>query len=132
MKKIVAVSLSVVLALALVAVAWAGNPHFVGDPVITISGNTVTVTGKEAGLGNEDQIHVTLTADAECVNRGGNNPNAANKTSIAVGGDFPVQNGKAEFTLTGTATFQPNCSPPMTVVISNVVVEDAANGLRFP
>lgn len=132
MKKIIAVSLSVVLALALVAVAWAGNPHFVGDPVITISGNTVTVTGKEAGLGNEDQIHVTLTADAECVNRGGNNPNAANKTSIAVGGDFPVQNGRAEFTLTGTATFQPNCSPPMTVVISNVVVEDAANGLRFP
>ena len=43
---------------------------------------------------------------------------------VAAGGDFPVQNGKAEFTLTGTATFQPDCTPPMTVVFTNVVVCD--------
>lgn len=127
-------ALPLALALTLVAAypAWAGNPHFVGDPVVTVSGNTLTVTGKEAGLGDEDQIHVTLTADAQCVNRGGNNPSAANKTTVSAAGDFPVQNGKAEFTLTATAVFQPDCSPPMSVVFSNVVVEDAANGLRFP
>jgi hypothetical protein len=29
---------------------------------------------------------------------------------------LPVQNGKADFTLTATASFQPDCTPPMTVV----------------
>jgi hypothetical protein len=131
-KRLTAALTAAVLTIALAVPAWAGNPHFVGDPVITVSGSTVTVTGKEAGLGNEEQIFVTLTADAQCVNRGGNNPDAANKSTVTASGTFPVQNGKADFSLTGTAVFQPNCSPPMTVVISNVVVEDAANGLRFP
>jgi hypothetical protein len=131
-RRATALALAAALTLALAAPAWAGNPHFVGDPVITVSGNTLTVTGKEAGLGNEDQIHVTLTADAQCVNPGGNNPQAGNKTTVSAAGDFPVQNGRATFELTATATFQPNCSPPMSVVFSNVVVEDAANGLRFP
>jgi hypothetical protein len=129
-KRLTAALTAAVLTIALAVPAWAGNPHFVGDPVITVSGNTVTVTGKVGGLGNEDQIHVTLTADAECVNRGGHNPSAANKTSVTAAGDFPVQNGHADFSLTGTAAFDPSCSPPMSVVFSNVVVEAA--GLRFP
>ncbi len=114
------------------SLAFAGNPHFVGDPVISSSGNTLTVTGKEAGLGDESQIHVTVTADALCINGGGNHPKATNKTSATAAGDFPVQNGRAEFTLTATAVFQPPCDPPMTVRFENVVVTDAANGLTFP
>lgn len=114
---------------SLAAPAFAGSPHFVGTPVATISGNTVTVTGKEAGLGNEAQIHVEVTADAACINPGGNKPRAANKESFAAAGDFPVQNGKANFSLTVVATFEPSCSPPMSVVWSNIVVTDAANGL---
>jgi hypothetical protein len=45
-----------------------------------------------------------------------------------------VQNGKAEFSLTVTATFQPNCSPPMDVEFSNLVVTDVTHGLTrsFP
>ena len=43
--------------------------------------------------------------------------------------DFPVQNGKADFSLTVTATFQPNCTPPMTVVFSNVTVTDTTSGI---
>jgi hypothetical protein len=136
MRRTLTVALTLLAALALsvlsAVVAFAGHPHFVGEPVVTVAGSTVTVTGKEAGLGNEAQIHVTLTADAECVNRGGHNPSAANKTTVSAAGDFPVQNGKAEFSLSATAAFQPNCSPPMSAVFSNVVVEDAANGLRFP
>jgi hypothetical protein len=61
---------------------------------VTVSGNTVTVSGKEAGLGDEAQVHVVLTATAECFNGGGNHPKAANKTSVTAAGDFPVQNGK--------------------------------------
>ena len=109
--------------------AWAGSPHFVGTPIATISGDTLTVSGKEAGLGNEQQIHVEVTADAACINPGGNHPEAANKESFTAAGDFPVQNGKADFSLTVVATFQPSCSPPMTVAWSNIVVTDAANGL---
>jgi hypothetical protein len=106
---------SLVLGLTATA-ALAGSPHFVGTPTRTESGNTLTVSGKVAGLGNEDQINVAVTALAACVNRGGNFPEADNKESFNAAGTFPVQNGKANFSLTVTATFQPKCSPPMTVV----------------
>ena len=130
-KRLAAVAATAVALTAIsVAPAFAGSPHFVGTPTATISGDTVTVDGKEAGLGNETQIHVEVTADAQCVNPGGNDPQAANKQSFAASGDFPVQNGKADFNVTVVASFQPECSPPMSVVWSNVVVTDAANGLQ--
>jgi hypothetical protein len=96
---------------------------------VTTSGNTLTVSGKEAGLGDEAQIHVELTATALCINGGGNHPKATNKASVTASGDFPVQNGKAEFTLTGTAVFQPSCDPPMTVTFTDITVTDTTNGL---
>jgi hypothetical protein len=57
-----------------------------------------------------------------------------NKEDIAAEGDFPVQNGKANFSLTLTATFQPDCSPPMTVAFTNVKVCDTTNNIcnAFP
>lgn len=110
--------------------AFAGSPHFIQSAFnVTTSGNTLTVSGKEAGLGDEAQVHIVLTATAECINNGGNHPRAVNKTSVSTAGDFPVQNGKADFTLTATATFQPSCSPPMTVRFTNIVVQDTTNGL---
>ncbi|MEU6878613.1 hypothetical protein [Streptomyces sp. NPDC046712] len=114
--------------------AEAGSAHFVGTPTVTASGSTLTVKGKEAGLGNLEQINVTVTADAQCVNKGGNKPSAENKQAFGGGGQFPVQNGKANFSVTVTANFKPACSPPMTLVWTNVVVSDAANGLSvtFP
>src|SRR5947208_10328340 len=85
-------------------VAWAGSPHFVDDSVqATTSGNTLTVSGKEAGLGDEQQVHIVVTATALCINGGGNHPRAVNKTSASSQGDFPVQSGKADFSLTLTA-----------------------------
>ena len=72
---------------------------------------------------------MVLTADALCINNGGNHPKAVNKTSVAAAADFPVQNGKAEFTLTATATFQPECSPPMTVSFTNISLTDTTNGI---
>ena len=129
MKRFLSITLLAGALVVALAPAQAGNPHFVGSPTLTRSGNTLTVTGKEAGLGNEDQIHIVLTATAECINRGGKNPSAANKQSVSAAGDFPVQNGKANFTLSVTATFQPNCSPPMTVRFTNVTVTDTTNGI---
>jgi hypothetical protein len=111
-------------------VAWAGSPHFVSNTVeATRTGNTLTVVGKEAGLGDEEQVHIVLTATAECINKGENHPKAANKEALSEEGSFPVQNGKAEFELSLTAHFKPECAPPMTVVFSNVKVEDTTNGI---
>jgi hypothetical protein len=102
--------------------ALAGSPHFVGTPKVSRSGNSLDVSGKVAGLGNETQIHVEVSAQAACLNRGGNFPEAENKETFSSEGDFPVQNGKANFALTLTATFQPKCSPPMTVVWGPVTI----------
>lgn len=110
--------------------AWAGSPHFVDDSVqASVSGNTLTVTGKEAGLGDEAQVHIVLSATALCINGGGNHPKAANKESVNAAGDFPVQNGKANFSLSVTATFQPPCSPPMTVSFTDITVTDTTNNI---
>lgn len=107
---------------------FAGSPHFV-SVTATRTGNSITVSGKEAGLGNETQVHIEVTATAECVNGGKKHPKAENKESVSAEGDFPVQNGKANFSLTLTASFQPDCSPPMTVRFSNVVVSDTEHGV---
>lgn len=114
-----------------VAVAAAGAPHFVSNTVqFTTSGNTITVVGKEAGLGDEAQVHIVLSATAECINGGGNHPKAANKTDVQAAGDFPVQNGKAEFSLTATAVFSPNPAGACgTVQWSNISVTDTTSGI---
>jgi hypothetical protein len=113
-----------------VPAALAGSAHFINNAFsISRSDNTLTVTGKEAGLGDEAQIHVVLNATALCINPGGNHPKAANKESVSAAGDFPVQNGKADFTLSVTAVFQPDCTPPMEVRFTDVTVTDTTNGL---
>src|SRR2546422_10604861 len=84
------------LAAAIVVVpsALAGSPHFVDSTVsATRAGNTLTVSGKEAGLGDESQVHIVVNATALCINGGGNHPKAVNKESVSSAGDFPVQNG---------------------------------------
>jgi hypothetical protein len=132
MKRKVGIVAAVAATLVLSAgAAFAGSPHFV-TVSITESGNTLTVSGKEAGLGNEEQVHIVVTATAECINPGDKHPKAANKESVSAAGDFPVQNGKANFSLTLTATFQPDCTPPMSVVFTDVTVTDTTNGISYP
>jgi hypothetical protein len=110
--------------------AYAGSPHFVNDTVTAVrTGDTLTVSGKEAGLGDEAQVHIVVSATAACVNPGGNKPQAANKMTVTAEGDFPVQNGKTNFSLTLVAVFQPSCTPPMSVVFSDVSVTDTTSGI---
>ena len=127
----IAIAAIAMLVMAGTALAGVTGAHFVGTPSVTISGDTLTASGKVAGLGNVEQIHVTVSADAACINPGNNHPQAANKESFNAAGDFPVQNGKAEFSLDLTATFQPSCSPPMTVEWSNVVITATAPGVNL-
>jgi len=88
--------------------AFAGSPHFV-DSTVSASqdGNSLTVSGKEAGLGDEAQVHIVVTATAECINPGDNHPKAGNKETVSAAGDFPVQHGSTTFSLTLVAVFQP-------------------------
>jgi len=131
MRRLIQVVLVVLVAGAIAApTAWAGSPHFVSNTVeASRTGNTLTVSGKEAGLGNEEQVNIVVTATAECINKGEKHPKAANKESLSQQGTFPVQNGKAEFELSLTAAFKPECAPPMSVVFSNVTVADTTNGI---
>jgi hypothetical protein len=132
MMRRVLLALAVFGAVLMPTAAWAGSPHFVANATsATVSGDTVTATFKEAGLGDEPQVHVVLSATAQCVNPGGNEPKAGNKQSFSVAGDFPVQNGRAEGSLTVTAVFQPSCSPPMTVAWSNITLTDTTSGITI-
>jgi hypothetical protein len=108
-------------------VAFAGSPHFVGAPTATRTDNSLTVSGKEAGLGDEAEVNILVSATAECINKGENHPKAANKETVATGTNVPVQNGKANFSLTVTATLK--CSPPMTLVFTDVTVTDTTNNI---
>jgi hypothetical protein len=126
---------AVAVAMCVGAAMAVSNAHFVGVPLISVTDDTVFASGKVAGLGNVEQIHVTLTGFAECVNPGSNKPSAANKESFSAEGDFPVQNGKALFQLSLDALLQPPCSPPMTIVWSEIsVTVTAPDGvfLQYP
>jgi hypothetical protein len=128
-KRYVVVAALVGAIAAISTVAYAGSPHFVTADA-TRTDNTLTVTFKEAGLGNEPQVHIVLSATALCINNGGKHPKAVNKASVSAADDFPVQNGKAEGSLSVTATFQPDCSPPMTVQFTDVTLIDETSGAR--
>lgn len=128
----VVVLTALIVALLAAAPAWAGSPHFITSAFsATRAGDTLTVSGKEAGLGDEQQITVTVSGDAACLNPGDNFPQAANKQSFATTVTVPVQNGKADYSVDLTFTVQPRCNPPMRLVIGNVTVADETNGLTF-
>jgi hypothetical protein len=65
--------------------AFAVSPHFVSASA-TLSGTNLVVSFKEAGLGTNQLINYTASADASatyvCVNKGGANPSASNKTTV--------------------------------------------------
>jgi hypothetical protein len=99
---------TLLLALLVVAVAVpgafaAGSPHFIKSATSSsINGSSLVCNFKEAGLsaGSTETITCSATESVtyECVNGGGKNPSAANKTTFQTSGQssgtFPVdQNG---------------------------------------
>jgi hypothetical protein len=83
---LIAVAAFATAALA-VPVALAVSPHFVSASGTLNANGSLTVNFKEAGLGTNQNINYTLSADATatyvCVNKGGANPSAQNKTTVA-------------------------------------------------
>jgi hypothetical protein len=109
-------------------VAFAGSPHFISVSA-SRSGNTLTVTFKEAGLGSEPTVNIGATATALCINGGSNHPKASNKQDLAPpSSTFDVNNGQATGSVTVTATL--SCDPPMTLEFTNVVIHDYNNNIQ--
>ena len=124
--------------------ALADSPHFIRASGSLNNDGSLTVSFKEAGLGTNQLIDYTLTADATvvyvCVNRGGANPSAQNKTTVSgpvtASGTFSSgKNGQ----VTASLTAQPpgpggfSCPPGQsleiaTVSYSNIVLTDTTNG----
>jgi type II secretory pathway pseudopilin PulG len=131
MRRILAtVALAAGLLAATTAPALAGSPHFVNDQTtFAQTGSTLTVTFKEAGLGDEPQVDYLLDATFQCVNPGGNDPAAGNKQSFSTAATLPVQNGQVSGSLSVTAVLQPKCEPPMTVVVRSATLTDTTNNL---
>ena len=95
MKRIFAPQSKVVFAIAALVftvvlgavVAWAVSPHFISASGTLNPDGSLTVKFKEAGLGTNENIDYTLTAQGTatyvCVNKGGANPSAQNKTTVS-------------------------------------------------
>ena len=77
------------LAMALIAAvpALAVSPHFISASGTLNNNGSLTANFKEAGLGTNQNIDYTLSAQGTatyvCVNNGGANPSAQNKTTVS-------------------------------------------------
>jgi hypothetical protein len=129
------------------AFAANGNAHFIKNATsATLSGSNLVVNFKESGLAAGSTETVTTSATAtttyECVNGGGKNPQASNKTTtqsqVSTSGTFTAdQSGN----IVGSETLSPpsaqslgfSCPAGQTVTFvsvtySNVKVTDTTSG----
>ncbi|WBO64962.1 hypothetical protein [Streptomyces camelliae] len=133
-----------------VAPAFAANPHFINASATGPNPEgQLTVSFKEAGLGNNQNINYQADAQAsatyQCFNKGGHNPAAGNKTTVlqdvsAFGTFNSGRNGSVTASLTidppGPGTF--TCPPgqkligPTDVSYTDVSITDLTNGVTEP
>jgi hypothetical protein len=106
--------------------AWAASPHIVGNPSVTVSGNSATFSASVAGLGNVPSatfsLEGTVTVSSRCYTKSGNKPQAANKQEtidVDQTETFPVRNGRTNATFTVTPLSTLDCPPGQIVVIES-------------
>jgi hypothetical protein len=141
--------LAAVFATAAITVpaALSVSPHFISASATLNANGTLTASFKEAGLGTNQLISYELTADATatyvCVNKGGANPSAQNKTTVAgpVSATGTFSSGK-----NGNVTASLTVSPPpsdiscpkgqtlelASVSYTNVAISDTTNDVIEP
>jgi hypothetical protein len=125
--------------------ALAVSPHFVAASA-SLSGTDLVVSFHESGLGTNQLINFTANADATatyvCVNKGGANPSASNKTTVqgpvSKSGTFSSgKNGNINQSLTLTPPPPPSgfsCpsgqrQETAQVTYTNVSITDTTNGI---
>ena len=143
---------SMILALFVAAVASpaafaGGSPHFINNATVSsISGSSLVCNFKEAGLsaGSTETItcSATETVTYECVNNGGKNPSAANKTTFQVAasssGEFTADKngnfvGSQTLAVTSPGALNFSCPKGQTLTLvsvfyTNVTVTDNTSG----
>ena len=101
--------------------ALAVSPHFINASATVNADGSLKVSFKEAGLGTNQLINYVASADGTatwvCVNKGGANPSAQNKTTVngpvsAAGSFNSGKNGN----VTASLTIQP---PPSDITCPN-------------
>jgi hypothetical protein len=143
MKRRIAVVALVFVAFALIAQqALAQNAHFIRASGSVDNDGSLTVDFKEAGLGTNQNIDYVLSAQGTaiyvCVNRGGANPSASNKTAVAgpvtASGTFNSgKNGQVTASLTALPPFEDIGCPPgqrqelASVSYTEIVLTDTTN-----
>jgi len=110
--------------------AWAANPHIVGSPSATVSGNTLTLSASVAGLGDVDQATFSLegpvTVSSRCYTKSGNKPQAANKREtidVSQTKTFDVRNGRTNATFSVTPLSTLDCPNGQRVVIESITYD---------
>lgn len=132
--------------------ALAQSPHFVSASGTVNADGSLTVNFKEAGLGDNLLINYTASANATatyvCVNKGGANPSAANKTTVSgpVSASGSFNSGK-NGNITASLTLSPPAPPPPAdfacpkgqngpqlaqVSYTSVSLTDTTNGIPAP
>jgi hypothetical protein len=126
-------------------IALAASPHFINAAdAINFDNGNLTCSWKEAGLGNNQNITYVCSAAATatyvCVNRGGANPSASNKTvvsgNVSAEGTFNSgKNGQITASLVVSPPDVTNFCPPgqslelAQVSYINVILADTTNGV---
>ena len=124
----VLIAVAVFLAIGLMSsLAFADSPHFIGTPSGTVSGNSLTVKFKAAGLGNGPYADFNLSGSVDvfsrCYNHGGNKPQADNKQETITVNEtkqFPVSHGQTTGSFTVTPLSTLTCPGNQVVVIESV------------
>jgi hypothetical protein len=142
MRKFIALVASALLvgALALASAAFADSPHYVRGPTVTVSGNSLTVTWKAAGLGNTvDSVDFSLTGTAnvtsQCYTKSGNPVNGVPKSEsvdVDLSEPFDVRNGSVTGSLTVSPLSTLTCTGNQHVVIQSVSYDLTLNGDGLP
>jgi hypothetical protein len=146
MRRMIVVLTALFATAALAVPAFADSPHFIRAAGTLNADGTVTVSFKEAGLGTNQNIDYVLSADATatyvCVNRGGANPSAQNKTTVsgpvsATGTFSSGKNGQVTASLTVSPPPSDISCPPgqslqlASVSYTNVTLTDTTNGVSI-
>jgi hypothetical protein len=125
---------------ALSSPALADSPHYVQGPTATVSGNSLTVSWKAAGLGNtvtsvDFALTGTITTTSQCFTKSGNPVNGVPKSetiNVNATGTFPVRNGQTTGSLTVSPISTLQCTGNQHVVILSASFDLTLTGDDLP
>ena len=140
MRKFMALVASAFAVAALAPAAFADSPHYIKGPTATVSGNSLTVSWKAAGLGNtvtsvDFNLTGTVTTTSQCFTKSGNPVNGVPKSetiNVNATGTFPVRNGQTTGSLTISPISTLTCTGNQHVVILSASFDLTLTGNDLP